>query len=158
ILHPRGVVKTHGAHIPAVGHPGANAVATTEAIARPVVTPTNLHVNPANIYSYLPPYTPDQIKGAYGFDLVPYTIPVSHFRNIVLVTLPGDGTGQTIAIVDAYADATIKSDADTFDQGFAVSRNDSRSLYNAYGPSSNWLTIATPQGAPANAPAGWAAE
>ena len=41
--------------------------------------------------------TPTQIRDAYGFNLV------------------GDGTGQTIAIIDAYNDPTIVSDLHNFD-------------------------------------------
>jgi subtilase family serine protease len=46
--------------------------------------------------------TPDQIRHAYGID-------VTMFGSIV-----GDGTGQTIAIVDAYDDPNIVSDTQVF--------------------------------------------
>lgn len=45
-----------------------------------------------------PPLTPQQIRHAYGFDLV-----------------AGDGAGQTIAIVDAYDSPNIVSDLHVFD-------------------------------------------
>lgn len=48
--------------------------------------------------------TPDMIRHAYGFDRV-----------------AGDGSGQTIAIVDAYGDSKIASDLDTFDKTFGTS-------------------------------------
>ncbi len=49
-------------------------------------------------------YTPSQIRHAYGFDQLPY-----------------DGSGQTIAIVDAYDDPTILSDLRAFDNIFGLS-------------------------------------
>ncbi len=44
------------------------------------------------------PYTPTQVRHAYGFDKLPY-----------------NGAGETIAIVDAYDDPKIQSDLHTFD-------------------------------------------
>ena len=49
------------------------------------------------------PYTPSQIKQAYGSSALPET-----------------GAGQTIAIIDAYDDPTIASDLHTFDRTFAL--------------------------------------
>jgi len=52
-----------------------------------------------------PPYTPAQVRQAYGFD-----------------QLKVDGTGQTIAIVDAYDDSQyIASDLAAFDSKFGLS-------------------------------------
>jgi subtilase family serine protease len=49
-------------------------------------------------YSYAPTgYTPPQIRGAYGLD-----------------TVAQDGTGVTVAIIDAYASPTIYQDASTY--------------------------------------------
>ena len=47
------------------------------------------------------PYSPAQIRHAYGFDKLPY-----------------DGAGETIAIVDAYDDPNIRADLHTFDNAF----------------------------------------
>jgi Dockerin type I domain/Bacterial Ig-like domain len=47
--------------------------------------------------------TPTQIRHAYGFD------------QILIGGVQGDGTGQTIAIIDAYDDPTIVSDLHNFD-------------------------------------------
>ncbi|HLJ95775.1 MAG TPA: S53 family peptidase, partial [Gemmataceae bacterium] len=71
-------------------------------------------------------YWPAQIRHAYGFDSLSYT-----------------GSGQTIAIVDAYDDPNIVSDLARFDA--------------QYGIASANLTKATPQGQPA-ADAGWSSE
>jgi subtilase family serine protease len=46
-------------------------------------------------------YVPSQLRGAYGVETVKGTI-------------PHDGHGQTIAIVDAYASPTMLADADTY--------------------------------------------
>src|SRR5438309_5456002 len=48
-------------------------------------------------------YGPSQILHAYGFDKLPY-----------------DGSGQTIAIVDAYDNPNAVSDLATFDQLFGL--------------------------------------
>jgi hypothetical protein len=53
-------------------------------------------------------YTPAQVRHAYGFDQI-------NFGGVA-----GDGTGQTIAIVDAYDDPTIASDLVQFDQAFGL--------------------------------------
>src|SRR5207248_671083 len=55
--------------------------------------------------------TPAQVRHAYGFDQI-------SFNN---GTIAGDGTGQTIAIVDAYSDPNIASDLHVFDQTFGLS-------------------------------------
>src|SRR5262249_38161585 len=107
ILHSHGVVKTHGTHRLEVGHPGANTFATANGSVRPDADPTKLHVPPTPNFSSLPPYPPAQMKQAYGFDQVSYSFPVILLGKFVNITLPGDGSGQTIAIVDAYADQSI---------------------------------------------------
>ena len=53
-------------------------------------------------------YTPTQIRHAYGFDQI-------HFG-----TVRGDGSGQTIAIVDAYDDPNIQADLNTFSAQFGL--------------------------------------
>jgi subtilase family serine protease len=55
-------------------------------------------------------YSPAQIAHAYGFDQVT-------FAN---GTVKGDGTGQTIAIVDAFDDPTILSDLRHFDATYGL--------------------------------------
>ncbi len=49
-------------------------------------------------------FTPTQIRQAYGFNQILFN-----------GTIQGDGTGQTIAIVDAYDDPNIATDLATFD-------------------------------------------
>ena len=55
-------------------------------------------------------YSPAQIQHAYGFDKIT-------FNN---GTVLGDGTGTTIAIVDAYNDPNIASDLHKFDLAFGL--------------------------------------
>ena len=53
-------------------------------------------------------YTPAQVVAAYGFNQINFG------------TVPGDGRGQTIAIVDAYSDPHITSDLATFSSQFGL--------------------------------------
>jgi subtilase family serine protease len=80
-------------------------------------------------------FTPAMIRHAYGFDQISFT---AHGT-----TVAGDGSGQTIAIVDAYDDPKIASDLSTFDRTFGLP--------------DPVFTKATPQGTPA-ADHGWASE
>src|SRR5262249_15054292 len=69
--------------------------------------------------------TPAQARHIYGFDQISSL-----------------GQGQTIAIVDAFDDPNIFSDADVFDKQFMTTLGGTTSYYDAYGPSSTWLTKA----------------
>jgi hypothetical protein len=68
-----------------------------QALAQPALSPAAM-TNPS-IYGY----TPAQIRHAYGFD-----------------QLGLDGSGQTIAIIEAYDDPTIAADLHAFDQTFGL--------------------------------------
>ncbi len=68
-------------------------------------------------------YTPAEIRAAYGFN-----------------SLSLDGTGQTIAIVDAYDDPDIFQALDSFDTQFGET-NSGPSLYQQYGAASSFLTV-----------------
>ncbi len=80
-------------------------------------------------------YTPAQIRAAYGTN------------NLSL-----DGTGQTIAIVDAYDDPDIDLALDTFDTQFGLTSS-GPSLYQQYGPAASFLTVLNQAGQPTNLPA-----
>ena len=86
------------------------------------------------------PYTPALIRSAYGVS-----------------ALAEDGTGQTIAIVDAYDDPDLALSLDTFDSQFGLTA-DGETLYQQYGPASSFLTIVNQAGqttpSPATDPAG----
>jgi hypothetical protein len=70
------------------------------------------------------PLTPLQVRHAYGFDLLPLST--------------NDGSGQTIAIIDAYANPNIGKDLDTFDQAYGVAAG--KNLYQQYGGAGSVLT------------------
>jgi Prealbumin-like fold domain len=68
-------------------------------------------------------FTPAQIRDAYGIN-----------------DLSFDGTGQTIAIVDAYDNPDIAQALDTFDTQFSAT-DSGPSLYDQYGAASSFLTV-----------------
>ena len=79
-------------------------------------------------------YTPAQIRAAYGIN------------NVVFGTVTGDGTGQTIAIVDAYDDPAFvnstdpnfsTSDLAQFDKAFGLPDPPSFTKYNETGQTTN---------------------
>ncbi len=79
----------------------------------PVATPDFRLYYPAGSthpadYSSATGLTPTQILHAYGFDVTKFG------------TTAADGTGQTIAIVDAYNDPNIVSDVQVFDTQFSL--------------------------------------
>lgn len=74
-------------------------------------------------------FTPAQIRQAYGFDQISF----NHG------TIPGDGRGQTIAIIDPLNDPNIVPDANTFSQAYGLP------LFNTGGPA---LQVVQPDGAP----------
>src|SRR5579862_3329044 len=66
--------------------------------------------------------TPAEVRSYYGFDKIQFTYYVtfqSRFGPIFArETAPGDGIGQTIAIIDKYYDPNIQSDVNVFDSQF----------------------------------------
>jgi subtilase family serine protease len=62
-------------------------------------------------------YTPAQILHAYGTDQISFN----------QGTVKGDGSGQTIAIIDAYFDPTIQSDLAAFSKQFNLAPLDGKS-------------------------------
>ena len=80
-------------------------------------------------------YTPSQIRDAYGIN-----------------GLSLDGTGQTIAIVDAYDDPNIFDSLDAFDQQFSLT-DSGPTLFNQYGPAASFLTVLNPNGQSSPLPA-----
>ncbi|MBY0526937.1 MAG: S53 family peptidase [Gemmataceae bacterium] len=82
---------------------------------------------------------PAQVRHAYGFDQINFVVNGQ--------TVRGDGSGQTIAIVNAFDNPTIFNDVDTFDRQFSI---DGRTtLYQQYGAATKFLTRVNPQGQPA---------
>jgi Bacterial Ig-like domain (group 3) len=68
-------------------------------------------------------YTPNQIRDAYSIN-----------------SLSLDGTGQTIAIVDAYDAPSIFQALDAFDAQFTLA-DSGPTLYAQYGPAASFLTV-----------------
>ena len=62
----------------------------------------------------LPPYTPAAMRAAYGFDKVTLLNPATGQQ------ITGDGSGQTVAIVDAYDNPNLAADLASFDQIFGL--------------------------------------
>jgi VCBS repeat-containing protein len=84
-------------------------------------------------------YSPAAVRAAYGVN-----------------NLGWDGTGQTIAIVDAYDDPAIFQSLDAFDSLFGRATS-GPTLYQEYGPASSFLTVLNQDGGtalPAADPAG----
>lgn len=109
-----------------------------------IMTPIqNASVDPTA--TYVNGITPEQMRHAYGIDQV-------SFNGIV-----GDGSGQTIAIVDLYDDPNIAADVDAFDKQFSIDGG-SETLYQQYGASGNFLTKYEPQGTPSPAEGNWGIE
>jgi hypothetical protein len=75
-----------------------------------------------NARSGLTAYRPDQVRTAYGVD-----------------KLHLDGSGQTIAIVDAYGNPAIEESVDEFDVQFAAASG-GPTLYDQYGAAASFLT------------------
>ena len=80
-------------------------------------------------------YSPAQIRTAYGIN------------NLSL-----DGTGQTIAIVDAYDNPAIYQALDAFDAEFGLTSSGS-TLDQLYGPASSFLTVVNQRGETTSLPA-----
>ena len=85
-------------------------------------------------------FTPDQVRTAYGIN----ALGAGGAAGL-------DGTGQTIAIVDAYNNPSIFQSLDTFDSQFGVSVAGS-TLYQQYGPASSFLTVLNQNGQPTSLP------
>jgi Bacterial Ig-like domain (group 3)/MBG domain (YGX type)/Right handed beta helix region len=79
-------------------------------------------------------YTPAQIRAAYGIS------------NLAL-----DGSGQTIAIVDAYDDPDIFQSIDDFDTQFGLTSS-GPTLYQQYGAASTFLTVLNQNGQTSSLP------
>src|SRR6516165_2661369 len=85
-------------------------------------------------------FNPNQIRHAYGFDRV-------QFGDAAHTPIAGDGSGQTIAIVDAFDDPNIASNLATFDSDYGLPDPPSFAKVNQTGGS----TLPAPN-------AGWARE
>lgn len=85
-------------------------LSTTSVATTDLVYDRSTSVTLASTSSTVQGYTPSQIAHAYGFDQVKFSSG----------TVKGDGSGQTIAIVDAFNDPNITADLKVFDQQFGL--------------------------------------
>ena len=103
------------------------------------------NLEPRVLLSGFKGYTPSQIRHAYGIDQISFQTTVMKRigrGNYIPVqkNVAGDGTGQTIAIVNAFRPIDIKGDLATFSKKYKLPMTD------GYGKPV--LTIAQPQGKP----------
>jgi hypothetical protein len=71
-----------------------------------------------------------QIRNAYGINSIP------NFG-----ASAADGSGQTIALIDAGNEPTILSDLDTFDKAMSATTTSTQTLFQQYGPASSFATV-----------------
>jgi uncharacterized repeat protein (TIGR01451 family) len=106
-----------------------------------VFLPTNNAVTLGNQSAF----GPADIRTAYGIN-----------------NLAGDGTGQTIAIVEAYGDPAIYQSVDSFDSQFGLTAS-GPNLYSQYGSASSFLSVMNQNGQATSLPGfdptgGWETE
>src|SRR5262249_4315551 len=58
-------------------------------------------------------FTPAQLARVYGLDAIRFTTASG-------ATVKGDGSGQTIALIEAYHDPTLAADLHAFDQAYGL--------------------------------------
>ncbi len=73
-------------------------------------------------------FQPEQIRAAYGINSIRSSVSKA------------DGTGQTIAIVDAFNDPHIVNDLNAFDKQFTLTQSRS-TIFKQYGPAKSFLTV-----------------
>ena len=100
--------------------------------ASTVMSPDAIYVRSASVtasatsdtpYSSDDGYTPAEIRTAYGFSSATFSSG----------TVAADGSGQTIAIIDAYNDPNIRSDLSVFDAQFDIAAPPSFDVVNQTG-------------------------
>jgi hypothetical protein len=123
------LVESGSAQIGSTSHPISIIVDTMTLSGAAVANGLTLSASAGTVA-----YSPAQIRDAYGIS------------NLAL-----DGTGQTIAIVDAYDDPSIIQSVDAFDSQFGLT-NSGTSLYQQYGPASSFLTVLNQSGQPTSLP------
>jgi subtilase family serine protease len=102
---------------------------------------------------------PDGSGPLAGGPLAPAGLSPAQLRHIYsLDKISNLGSGQTLAIVDAYDDPNIFNDADTFDQQFMTTIGGTTSYYTAYGKATTWLTQAYASGTKPPGDTGWGQE
>ncbi len=131
------------------------------------IHPTVEELESRTLLSAAPFYLlPPEIRGFYGFDQVKFAGG----------SIPGDGRGQTIAIVDAFDNPNVAADLNVFDKSLSLTKDarldpntpDAASIYSQYGDASAFFsknsfkkadgtTATTPWGIPTG-DVGWGQE
>ena len=92
--------------------PHCESLESRELLAAAVAVPSYVHLTWGGVSHFAGPgptgYSPAQITQAYGINQISFN------------GTPGDGTGTTIAIVDAYDDPTIANDLKQFDAAYGL--------------------------------------
>ena len=138
VYTPAGLL-TNTATVSATNEPSIPSASATITI-----TPTVHNVDLSAAAGSLA-YTPSEIRTAYGLN-----------------SLSLDGSGQTIAIVDAYDNPAIFQTLDAFDNQFGLTEA-GQTLAQQYGNASSFLTVLNQSGQNSNLPSldstgGWEAE
>jgi hypothetical protein len=121
----------HHSHATGPGLPAIEALerrallSSTLSLSDIFVHPAHFTAGPRDSGAYDNGYTPAQIRQAYNFDSV-------SFQNGAVA---GTGTGQTIAIVDAYNDQKLAADLAVFDKQYGISAPPSLKVVNQTGGS-----------------------
>ncbi len=107
---------------------GVSAQSASAAVTVTLNNSTNTNTKTKNSLTLTAPsgtvaYTPAQVRDAYGINV-----------------LSQDGTGQTIAIVEAYDDPAIYQSVDQFDAQFSLIDSGS-TILEQYGAASSFLTV-----------------
>jgi hypothetical protein len=130
----RAAIRHRRAIYPAVEACEPRALLSLAGLVAPsyVVDHAAGRVDPLGLFGGAVGYTPAQIRQAYGFNLIAFN----------QGTIPGDGRGQTIAIVDPYDDPAFvdssspsfsTSDLARFDQAVGLPNPPSFTKYNEAG-------------------------
>ncbi len=79
-----------------------------------------------------------QIRNAYGINSI-NSIPD-------FGTSPADGSGQTIALIDAANEPTILTDLDNFDKDMSTTTTSTETLFQQYGAANSFVTVYNQEG------------
>ncbi|MGP0066705.1 MAG: Calx-beta domain-containing protein [Isosphaeraceae bacterium] len=123
---PSEVVDS-GQTIPGVGQVASLSLYSPENTNGQLAFVANTASGQAVVKATRTDYTPAQIKQAYGIDAIP------PFAGPGGTSVTPDGSGQTIAIVDAYNDPNILGDLSAFDAMFLLPAPPSFQIYNQSG-------------------------
>ena len=95
--HPATECASIGDSPPCAGNAGASARAW----------------NPLEARSLLSGYNPSQVVNAYGIDAISFNSPSGSL-------MPGNGSGETIALIEAYHDPSLAADLHAFDRAYSL--------------------------------------